>query len=671
MISLDEMRKLVDRLNEYAYKYYVLDDPVVSDKEYDELYDKLSALEEQTNTVLPDSPTIRVGGEVLKGFVTHEHLAPLWSLDKAKTSSELISWDNRVKRLLGEGELSIEYVLEYKFDGLTLNLTYDNGHLVQAATRGNGVVGESILEQVKTIKSIPLIIPFKGKIEVQGEGLMKLSVLDEYNKTAEEPLKNARNAAAGALRNLDTKVTAGRKLSAFFYSVGYYEGIEFDTHMEMLDFLKENRFPVSNYIKVFDNINDVTDEIEKVKEKGLKDFDFLVDGLVIKVNNIEARKLLGHTQKFPRWAIAFKFEAEEVTTRLKDVIWQVGRTGKLTPLAILEPTDIAGATVRRATLNNWDDIQRKDVKIGCNVWLRRSHDVIPEIIGAVTEQCENIGDPKNAGAVTDVQKPTHCPACHSELIEEGANIFCPNSLSCKPQLVSRMVHYASRDAMDIVGFNEKTAEQLFEELDLRDIADLYEIEYNDLIKLPGFGDKKTRNLLEAIENSKNRGLSSFIFALGIPNVGRKTAMDLAEHYKSFQALREAKFEELLTIPDIGEIIAQGIVDFFKDKEIRKSIERLLSEGINPGHEEEEKQEGPFLGKIVVVTGTLENYGRREIREVLEKLGAKVTDSVSKNTDYLLVGESPGSKLDKAEEIIKSGVDTDLRIITEAEFESMV
>jgi DNA ligase (NAD+) len=671
VISLDEMRKLVDRLNEYAYKYYVLDDPVVSDKEYDELYDKLSALEEQTNTVLPDSPTIRVGGEVLKGFVTHEHLAPLWSLDKAKTSSELISWDNRVKRLLGEGELSIEYVLEYKFDGLTLNLTYDNGHLVQAATRGNGVVGESILEQVKTIKSIPLIIPFKGKIEVQGEGLMKLSVLDEYNKTAEEPLKNARNAAAGALRNLDTKVTAGRKLSAFFYSVGYYEGIEFDTHMEMLDFLKENRFPVSNYIKVFDNINDVTDEIEKVKEKGLKDFDFLVDGLVIKVNNIEARKLLGHTQKFPRWAIAFKFEAEEVTTRLKDVIWQVGRTGKLTPLAILEPTDIAGATVRRATLNNWDDIQRKDVKIGCNVWLRRSHDVIPEIIGAVTEQCENIGDPKNAGAVTDVQKPTHCPACHSELIEEGANIFCPNSLSCKPQLVSRMVHYASRDAMDIVGFNEKTAEQLFEELDLRDIADLYEIEYNDLIKLPGFGDKKTRNLLEAIENSKNRGLSSFIFALGIPNVGRKTAMDLAEHYKSFQALREAKFEELLTIPDIGEIIAQGIVDFFKDKEIGKSIERLLSEGINPGHEEEEKQEGPFLGKIVVVTGTLENYGRREIREVLEKLGAKVTDSVSKNTDYLLVGESPGSKLDKAEEIIKSGVDTDLRIITEAEFESMV
>jgi len=668
---LEEMRELVDKLNDYAYKYYVLDDPIVSDREYDELYDKLLALEKQTDTILPDSPTIRVGGEILEGFTTHEHLAPLWSLDKSKTPSELISWDNRVKRLLRGSKLPIEYVLEYKFDGLTLNLTYDNGRLVQAATRGNGVVGESILEQVKTIRSIPLTIFHRGKIEVQGEGLMKLSVLEEYNKIADEPLKNARNAAAGALRNLDPRVTAKRRLNAFFYSVGYYEGIEFSTHMDTIEFLRENRFPVSDYVRVFNNIGDVIEEIEKVKEKGFEDFDFLVDGLVVKVNNIEARELLGHTQKFPRWAMAFKFESEEVTTGLRDVIWQVGRTGKLTPLAILEPVDIAGATVSRATLNNWDDIQRKSVKIGCNVWLRRSHDVIPEIIGAVTEQCENVGVPEGARTAVDVEKPTHCPACHSELIEEGANIFCPNSLSCKPQLVSRMVHYASRDAMDIVGFNEKTAEQLFEELDLRDIADLYEIEYDDLIKLPGFGDKKTNNLLEAIENSKTRGLSSFIFALGIPNVGRKTAMDLAKHYKSFQAVREAKFEELLTIPDIGEIIAQGIVDFFKDREIKRSIERLLSEGINPRHEEGEKQEGPFLGKTVVVTGTLENYGRKEIREFLEKLGAKVTESVSKNTDYLLVGESPGSKLDKAEGIINSGTETNLKIISEEEFESML
>ena len=662
---MEEMRKLVDELNEYAYRYYVLDNPIISDREYDELYDKLLSLEEQTDTILPDSPTIRIGGDVLKGFTSHEHLALLWSLDKCKTPAELISWDNRVKRLLGERKLPIEYVLEFKFDGLTLNLTYDEGHLVQAATRGTGAVGESILEQVKTIKSIPLTIPYKGRIEVQGEGLMKLSVLDEYNEIAEEPLKNARNAAAGALRNLDPKVTAKRKLSAFCYSVGYYERIKFNTHMEIINFLRENRFPVSDYIKVFDNINDVIEEIGKVKEKELRGLDFLVDGLVIKINNIEVRDLLGYTQKFPRWAMAFKFEAEEVTTKLKDVIWQVGRTGKLTPSAILESVDVGGVTVSRATLNNWDDIQRKGVKIGCNIWLRRSHDVIPEIMGAVAEQCEDTED------IIDIKKPTHCPACHTELIERGAHIFCPNSLSCKPQLVSRMVHYASREAMDIEGFSEKTAEQLFEELDLRDIADLYEVRYEDLIDLPRFADKKTKNLLEAIENSKDCKLDAFIFALGIPNVGRKTAMDLANHYKSFDAVREAEFEELITIPDIGEVVAQSIIDFFKDKEIKKSIERLLSEGVNPKYEEKKKQESPFLGKTVVVTGTLENYGRKEIKELLLELGAKVTDSVSKNTDFLLVGESAGSKLDKAKGIIESGAETDLRIISEAEFEAMI
>lgn len=658
---MEEMRKLVDQLNEYSYRYYVLDEPTISDKEYDELYDKLLALEKETNTVLPDSPTIRIGGEVLKSFTTHEHLAPLWSLDKCKTPEELISWDNRIKRLLEGSELPIEYVLEFKFDGLTLNLTYDNGHLVQAATRGNGVVGESILEQVKTIKSIPLIIPYKGRIEVQGEGLMGISVLDEYNKIATEPLKNARNAAAGALRNLDPKVTAKRKLDAFCYNVGYYEGIEFNTHINIIDFLKENRFPVSNYIKVFNNINDVIEEIDKAKEE-LKDFDFLTDGLVIKINNIEARKLLGYTQRFPRWAMAFKFEAEEVTTKLQDVIWQVGRTGKLTPSAVLEPVDIGGVTVGRATLNNWDDIQRKGVKIGCNVWLRRSNDVIPEIMGAIEEDCEE---------AIEVEKPEYCPACHSEVVEKGAHIFCTNSLSCKPQLVSRMVHYASRDAMDIVGFSEKTAEQLFEELDLRDIADLYEVKYEDLVKLPRFGDKKARNLLEAIENSKDCKLDAFVFALGIPNVGRKTATDLAKHYKSFQAIEDAKFEELITIPDVGEIVAKSIIDFFQDEEIRKSIEKLLGEGVNPKYEEGERLESPFLDKTVVVTGTLENYGRKEIKEALEKLGAKVTGSVSKNTDYLLAGEAAGSKLDKAREIIESGVETKLKIISEAEFEAMI
>ncbi|QUH21593.1 NAD-dependent DNA ligase LigA [Alkaliphilus sp. B6464] len=655
------MRKLVDKLNEYSYRYYVLDDPVVSDKEYDELYDQLVALEKKTDTILPDSPTIRVGGEVLKGFKTHEHLAPLWSLDKCKTPEELIAWDIRVKRLLQNSLLPIEYVMEFKFDGLTLNLTYEGGQLVQAATRGNGIVGEGILEQVKTIKSIPLTIPYKEKIEAQGEGLMGLSVLEEYNKIAPEPLKNARNAAAGALRNLDPKVTATRKLDAFCYNVGYYEGIEFNTHMEIIDFLKNNRFPVSKYVKKFDNINDVIDEINIIKEE-LKNFDFLTDGLVIKINSIETRRQLGYTQKFPRWAMAFKFEAEEVTTQLKDVIWQVGRTGKLTPSAVLEAVDIGGVTVSRATLNNWDDIQRKGVKIGCDVWLRRSNDVIPEIMGSIEETCEN---------AVDIERPEYCPACHSEVVEKGAHIFCPNSLSCKPQLVSRIVHYASRDAMDIIGFSEKTAEQLFEELDLRDIADLYEIKYEDLIKLSRFGDKKARNLLDAIENSKSCKLDAFIFALGIPNVGRKTAMDLAKHYKSFKAIEESKFDELITLPDVGDIVAQSIIDFFHDEEIKKSIEKLLGEGVSPKYEEVEKKESIFSGKTVVVTGTLEKYGRKEIKELLEKLGAKVASSVSKNTDFVLAGEVAGSKLDKAREIIESGVDTNLKIISEKEFEEII
>jgi len=655
------MRNLVDKLNEYSYKYYVLDEPVVSDKEYDKLYDELLSLEKETNTILPESPTIRVGGAVLKGFKTHQHLAPLWSLDKCKTPEELISWDIRVKKILQESTLPIEYVVEFKFDGLTLNLTYDNGHLIQAATRGNGTFGEGILEQVKTIKSIPLTIPYKGKIEVQGEGLMGLSVLDEYNKTALEPLKNARNAAAGALRNLDPKVTSKRKLNAFCYNVGYSEGIEFNTHVEIIDFLKENRFPVNKYIKKFSNINDVIKEIEEIKEK-LKDLDFLTDGLVIKINNIEARRLLGYTQKFPRWAIAFKFEAEEVTTELKDVIWQVGRTGKLTPSAVLEPVDIGGVTIGRATLNNWEDIQRKGVKIGCNVWLRRSNDVIPEIMGATPEICED---------AIDVKKPEYCPACSSEVLEKGAHIFCPNSLSCKPQLVSRIVHYASRDAMDIVGFSEKTAEQLFEHLKLRDIADLYEIKYEDLIKLPRFGDKKAQNLLDAVESSKDCKLDAFIFALGIPNVGRKTATDLAKYYKSFNAVEEAKLDELITIPDVGDIVAQSIIDFFNDDEIKKSIEKLFGEGVNPGYEEGETKESVFSGKTVVVTGTLEKYGRKEIKELLENLGAKVTGSVSKSTDFVLAGDAAGSKLDKAREIIESGIETNLKIISEIDFDNII
>lgn len=656
----DRIKYLVEELNQHSYLYYVLDNPKISDKEYDLLYDELLSLELETGFVLSNSPTKRVGGETIKAFEQHKHLMPLWSLDKSKTYEDLITWDNRVKKLLLDSNSKVEYVLEYKFDGLTINLTYENGILVQGATRGNGEIGESILEQVKTIKTIPLQIKHKGKIEVQGEGLMRLSVLDEYNKNTEDQLKNARNAAAGALRNLNPKATAKRNLSAYFYNVGFMEDLAFKTHLEMMEFLKDNKFPVNTYVKKYNTIGEVIEEIEVLKEK-VKELDYLTDGIVIKINDIELRRRLGYTQKFPRWAIAFKFEAQEVTTQLKNVVWQVGRTGKLTPSAELDPVDICGVTVSRATLNNWEDIQRKKVKIGCLVWLRRSNDVIPEIMGSVSECNDGI----------EIDKPIYCPACGSDVIEKGAHIFCPNSLSCKPQLVSSIVHYSSRDAMDIDGFSEKTAEQLYDSLGLKDITDLYELKYEDLIKLDRFGDKKAKNLLEAIEKSKDCKLDTFIYALGIPNVGRKTATDLASNFYSIENLSKATYEELSHISDIGDIVAQSILDFFKDTKRSESMERLLEKGVKPIFKERDGTVNAFSGKTVVVTGTLENYSRKEIKDILENLGANVSGSVSKNTDYVIAGEEAGSKLDRAYEILKSGVETKLAILSEKDFKMMI
>ena len=641
---IEELIEIIDDLN---YHYYTLDDPKVSDKEYDILYDELVRLEKETNLVYPYSPTRRIGGDLVDKFEKHLHLGRLWSLDKSQNYGELISWDNRVRKAIGDFNKDNDnklpeprYIMEYKFDGLTINLTYKDGILVQGATRGNGTIGEGILPQLKTIKSIPLKIDFKGTMEVQGEGLMPLSALDKYNEKAIEPLKNARNAAAGALRNLDPKLTAERNLTGYFYNIGYIEEKNFEKHMEILEFLKENRFPVFPYAKEFENIEGIIEEIEIIKEERHK-LDLLTDGLVIKIDDIRTRDVLGYTNKFPRWAIAFKFEAEETTTKLLEVIWNVGRTAKVTPTAILEPVDIGGVTVQRATLNNYDDIERKGVRLNSTVVIRRSNDVIPEILGTVDSDEETF----------EIKKPTHCPACESELVQNGVHIFCPNSLSCKPQLVSRLVHFASRDAMNIEGFSEKTAEKLLEELNLRDLPELYEIKYEELINLEGFKDKKSNNLLEAIEKSKDISLASFIYALGISNVGIKTANDLANHFKSLDNIKRASFEELLTVGEIGEIIANSILEFFHDERILKSLDKLLSEGVKPYFEEiTVDKESIFSNKTVVITGTVEGLSRNEIKDMVEKMGGKVTGSVSKKTDYVIVGEDAGSKYDKAIEL---------------------
>lgn len=640
------IEELIEKILELNYHYYTLNDPIVSDKDYDMLYDELVSLEEETGIIYDYSPTQRVGGPILESFEKHTHLGRLWSLDKSQSYNELREWDKRVRRLIDSYNLNHNeklnyptYILEYKFDGLTINLTYDDGVLVQAATRGNGIEGEAILEQIKTMKNIPMKIKYKGKMEVQGEGLMPISALEEYNKTADIPLKNARNAAAGAIRNLDTKVTASRNLITYCYNIGYIDNLSFKTHEEMLNFLRSNRLPVFQYNKKFNNINDLIDEIE-IQEKERKNLDVLTDGLVIKINEMNIREALGYTNRFPRWAIAYKFEAEERSTKLLDVEWNVGRTGKVTPRAILEPIEIDGATIQRATLNNYDDIVRKQLSINSTVLIRRSNDVIPEILGVLDETEKS----------RKISKPKYCPSCHTELNQDGVHLFCPNSLSCKPQLLARLVHFASRDAMDIDGFSEKTAEKLMDELNIKDLPELYEIKYEDLLKLEGFKEKKSKNLIKAIKESKNVELGSFIYALGIRNVGIKTAQDLAYKFKSFEKIKNASREELLEINDIGPKIADSIVTFFRDEEIKKALGKLFSEGVDPYYEDLEISESIFTDKTVVITGKIEGMTRKEIKELVENMGAKVTGSVSGNTDYLIAGENPGSKYERAREL---------------------
>ena len=640
------IKELIEIIYDLNYNYYTMDSPKVSDKEYDELYDELVSLEKDTGYVLSYSPTQRVGGDILERFEKHIHLGRLWSLDKSQGFGELRSWDERVRRLILDYNLGSEdklpspqYILEWKFDGLTVNLTYNNGELIQGASRGNGLTGEGILEQLRTIKSIPMKIGFQNTIEVQGEGLMPLSSLEKYNETADEPLKNARNAAAGALRNLDPKVTAKRNLGAFFYNVGYIEGKKFDTHLEQIEFLKENKLPVFPYYKSFDSIEDIIMEIEKNAENR-KNLDVLTDGMVIKINDMRTREILGYTNKFPRWAIAYKFEAEEISTRLIGVQWNVGRTAKVTPTAILEPVDIGGVTVQRATLNNYDDILRKGVRLNSRVLIRRSNDVIPEILGALETDEETY----------EIEKPTHCPYCNSELVQNGVHIFCPNSLTCKPQLVARLVHFASRDAMNIEGLSDKTAERFIDELDILDLPSIYEVKFADLIELEGFKDKKSQNLIDAIEKSKNVNLASFIYALGISNVGIKTANDLADTFKSLDSIKNAIYDELINVGDIGDIIANSILEFFQDEKILEGIDKLLREGVIPYFEEVAIEESIFSGKTVVITGSIEGLSRNQIKDIVEKKGGKVTGSVSKKTDYVIVGTDPGSKYTKAVEL---------------------
>ena len=641
------MQEIVKQLNQWAYEYYVLDKPTVADTQYDALYDQLVLLEKQTGVVLPDSPTHRVGGEPLKNFVQHKHLKRLYSLDKVQSFGELQEWMQKVNKAVGE----VEFTVELKYDGLTINVTYEDGNFAGAATRGNGIVGEDVTEQVKTIKTVPLSIPFKGKCELQGEGIMRLSALEKYNREhPKDILKNARNAAAGAIRNLDPKVTAQRNLDVVFYSNGYEEGLQVHSQTQLVKFLQENGM-LTNYVfkraKTFEEVKAVINYIGEKRSS----FDFLIDGVVIKINDFAVREKLGYTDKFPKWAIAYKFDAEQVTTRLNQVEWQVGRTGKLTPIGKLDAVELCGATIRRATLNNFGDILRKKLKTNALVFVRRSNDVIPEVLGAAEEGGE------------EIVKPTVCPACGFPLQEVGANLYCVNAENCRPQIVARLSHYCEKGACDIEGLSDKTVNLMVDKLDVRSVADLYRLTKEQLLTLEGFKDKKAQNVVDAVEKSKNVALPQFIYALGLDNVGTVTAKDLAAMFGSVDNLQKATMEQLTSIDGIGDVVAEGIVQYFKESQNLEIIRQLKEAGINPQMHLQEKK-GPFLGKKVVLTGSLSNYTRSEASKIIESLGGEVSSTVSKTVNLVVAGEDAGSKLQKAQSL-------GIEIIDEQQFDSIV
>ncbi len=646
MDNYSRMKELVDLLNKYASLYYEQDAPVVSDAEYDALYDELRRLEESEGYSLKNSPTHRVGGAPQKKFEQSKHLLRLYSLDKCQSIDEFYEWCARTEKVVSPLPT---LTAEYKFDGLTLNLLYDNGKLVQATTRGDGVTGEIVTAQVRTISKLPREIEYKGKIEIQGEGILRLSNFNKYNLTAAEPLKNARNGVAGAIRNLNPAVTAERNISFFAYNVGYSDKT-FETQKDIRDFLIEQGFETEGDFALVSTREEIEEYINRAEEmrSGL---DYLIDGLVFKVNNLAYRDELGYTEKFPKWAIAYKFKADEMTTTLNDVVWQVSRSAKLNPLAVLEPVDIGGVTVKKATLNNYGDILRKNVKIGDRVFIRRSNDVIPEIMG-VAETYDHS---------KQVEKPTACPACGAPVKEVGAFLYCTGE-HCAPQVISALDHFASKDAMDIEGFSEKTAEQFYNEIGLRTLVDLMNLKPEDMFGLEGFGDKKINNLIGSIEKSKKTTADRFLYALGVDGIGKKTAKDLIKHFRTLKNLAEATEDELSSVDGIGGILAKNIVDYFSDEGNRKMVEDLLESGIVL--EEKEEIDGALKGLKFVLTGSLPTLKRGEATLLIEQNGGEVASSVSKTVDIVLAGEDAGSKLQKAEKL-------SIKIISEEEFLSMI
>lgn len=665
----DEIKKEIERLtkelNYHCYRYYVLDSPIISDEEYDLLYQKLVELENTYNYTLPDSPTQRVGAPALDKFEKVSHAEPMLSLSNAFSYNELIEFDRRIKRLL-ESNKDIEYTVEPKYDGLAIELTYINGFLAKASTRGDGYIGEDVTQNIKTIKSVPIKIESSTTIpeyiDIRGEIYMNLEDFNELNRNREKSgellFANPRNAAAGSVRQLDPSITISRKLHLACYGVGKIIGKDFQSQEELINWLKNSRFPTPIIMKMAKDIDEAIQAIEELASRRNL-FPFETDGAVIKVNDFRLQRLLGFKTREPRWAIAYKFQAHQGITKLLEIKGSVGRTGVITPYAILEPIRIGGVTVSRSTLHNWDEIERKDIREGDYVVVERAGDVIPHIIMPIKE--------RRTGNERKIQRPDKCPVCNSDAMSDEAEVAvrCLN-LDCPAQIQERIIHFASRGAMDIEGLGEKNVNLLYSHGLIKHFADIFKLQKEALLKLPRFAEKSAQNLIDAIEKSKKAQLSKFLFALGIPHVGEYAARLLAERFQRLEDLYYVKPETILSIKQMGDKLSNAISGFFNDSHNLQVLESLKKLGIkltNPNFKVQENMNKPLAGLTFVITGTVA-VPRKELQDTIIKLGGHVSSSVSRNVDYLIAGEEPGSKLDKAKAL-------NLKIISYEDFLSII
>ena len=634
---MDRMNELIELINKANYEYYALDNPTLSDQEYDRYMQELIKIEQlHPEWAKDDSPTKRVGGEVISEFKKIIHEKPMLSLSNVFNEDEIRTFDERIKK-----EVTPNYVCELKIDGLSVSILYQKGKLIRGATRGDGVSGEDITHNVKTIKSIPLVLNRPLDIEVRGEIYMSKKSFNKLNEirksNGEELLANPRNAAAGSVRQLDSKIAASRNLDCFIYHLPNPEDFGIKTHYEALQFMKELGFNVNPNIELVENIDEVLKYIDKWTEKR-DTLPYEIDGIVIKTNDFGQQSQLGFTSKYPKWATAYKFPALEVLTKLKDIVFTVGRTGQVTPNAVLEPVRLMGSVISRATLHNEDYVLSKHIKIGDIVSIRKAGDVIPEVVSVKKE--------RRNGTELDFKMTDVCPICHTKLIKKDTAYYCVND-NCDKTKIENLIHFVSRDAMNIEGFGERIIEDFYNMGYLKSITDFYKLHKykKELMELEGFGSKSINNLLDSIENSKSNSLERLLFGLGIRYVGSKTAKILARNYENIDNLMLAQYEDLINIKDIGEVIAKSVVDYFKNN--RDLVEELKKLGLNMEYLGKVNSDIEFSNKTFVLTGSLTNITRNEAKNIIEQLGGNVSGSVSKKTDFVILGENPGSKYDDA------------------------